>query len=239
MLKRYIEDVDVELPELRLDMVELNLTDDKNTRAYFRLLDIFKGEKNTSGKIRHHNEMKEIVDNYKELDTKEKEKIFSLAEARKHLGRLKAARVASVVGEELAADPHQKIVVLAHHRDVIEDFEYHTDRPWRVKYVTIHGDTSLKVRHNLIEQFQTDPKTNLLIGQTQVVGLGLNLQAASEIILLEPDWSPDVNRQAIKRIHRIGSTKPCRARIFCYGDIDKAVMEKLQIKILMQDKLGV
>ena len=67
----------------------------------------------------------------------------------------------------------------------------------------------------------------------------MNMQAAPEIVLVEPDWVPDVNAQFIKRIHRIGQDKPCRARLFTVpGTQDDAVMSGLAKKIAMQVEVG-
>jgi len=41
-------------------------------------------------------------------------------------------------------------------------------------------------------------------------GVGLNLIGANHMILLEPHWNPQLELQAMDRIHRFGQTKECR-----------------------------
>lgn len=42
---------------------------------------------------------------------------------------------------------------------------------------------------------------------TRAGGLGLNLQTADTCILFDSDWNPQVDLQAMARVHRIGQTK--------------------------------
>lgn len=41
-------------------------------------------------------------------------------------------------------------------------------------------------------------------------GTGLDLTAANHAFLLEPQWNPMLEEQALARVHRIGQTRPVR-----------------------------
>ena len=72
-------------------------------------------------------------------------------------------------------------------------------------------------------------------GGTAVDGL----QASSEIVLAEPDFGPDAMRQQIKRIHRIGSTRPCRARIFVVsGTLDEGILGNIAMRLRNEKETG-
>ncbi len=78
----------------------------------------------------------------------------------------------------------------------------------------------------------------MFVVQQQAGGVAITLTAASEIVLVEPDWSPEVNAQAIKRVHRISQRNPVRARIFKVEEsLDDGIMEGLARKIAMRKEI--
>ena len=55
--------------------------------------------------------------------------------------------------------------------------------------------------------FTEDPKPCVFLLSLRAGGLGLNLTAASYVILFDPWWNPAIEAQAIDRTHRIGQTR--------------------------------
>lgn len=156
----------------------------------------------------------------------------SSSRLRRYLGEWKAPYIAKQIREELDAGLYEKIVILPYHTSVLNVFR----EQLKDHGVTgIDGKTPPAWRQKAIDQFTRDPKYRVFVGQITAAGTGLNLQVANEIVLPEPDWNPAPNRQAIKRIHRIGSTLPCRARLYAVpGTIDDGIMNVLARKIGMQ-----
>jgi SNF2 family DNA or RNA helicase len=158
------------------------------------------------------------------------------ATQRRLLGDYKAPLIAALVAEELEAGAYQKIVLGAYHLDTMA---YLREALAKFRPVGFDGSTPLDKRQAAIDAFTNDPGHRIFLVQQTSGGVAINLQAASEIILVEPDWTPDVNAQFIKRIHRIGQDEPCRARLFTVsGTLDDAVMSGLAVKIRMQVELG-
>src|SRR5690606_8317857 len=159
----------------------------------------------------------------------------SLSRLRKLLGVAKAPFVASVLKDELESGAYGKLVVLAHHRDVLDLLE---DALSDLGVVRVDGSSTDRQREQAIDGFRADPSKRVFLGQQTAAGTGVNLQVANELVLLEPSWVPAENHQAIKRIHRIGSNRPCRARIFAIsGTLDEAVMRTIANKTRMIDAL--
>src|SRR5271154_6298188 len=62
-------------------------------------------------------------------------------------------------------------------------------------------------RSQYIVTFNSSPHYRVLIMETKVAAHGLNVTAASRVFFLNACWQKTVERQAIKRAHRIGQTK--------------------------------
>jgi SWI/SNF-related matrix-associated actin-dependent regulator 1 of chromatin subfamily A len=148
---------------------------------------------------------------------------LSVSAYRRHIGMLKVAKTAELVNSELELGLYSKIVIFGHHIGVLEGMK---ERLKQWQPVLINGSTMPKAREAAIQKFQFDPECRVFIGNMQAVGTGINLTAASNVLMLEPDWVPGNNSQAIARCHRIGQTEPVMVRfVELAGDsLDKRIM---------------
>jgi SNF2 family DNA or RNA helicase len=71
-------------------------------------------------------------------------------------------------------------------------------------------------------------------------GFGLNLTAASYVVLFDPWWNPAVENQAIDRTHRIGQTSKVMAyRLLMRDSIEQKIrLLQKQKGALAEDVLG-
>lgn len=93
----------------------------------------------------------------------------------------------------------EKLVVFATHRDVIDDLcDAFPDA------LSITGDTSTKVRQEVVEHFQNDESIKLVILGLKAASTGITLTAASNVAFLELGWTPADMQQAEDRVYRIG-----------------------------------
>lgn len=210
MMRRTVDSIGVQLPPLRVDV---QLTPRVDLEEY----------------------LGEDAPVLAALAAEERADEASLSRLRKLLGVAKAPFVASVLKDELESGAYGKLVVLAHHRDVLDLLE---DALSDLGVVRVDGSSTDRQREQAIDGFRADPSKRVFLGQQTAAGTGVNLQVANELVLLEPSWVPAENHQAIKRIHRIGSNQPCRARIFAIsGTLDEAVMRTIANKTRMIDAL--
>ena len=72
---------------------------------------------------------------------------------------------------------------------------------------TISGAVAPEERMQLVDAFGAVDGHAVLLLQIDAGGTGLNLQAASAVILVEPQLKPTVEDQAIARAHRMGQTE--------------------------------
>ena len=111
-----------------------------------------------------------------------------------------------------------------------------TERDWRVFYLA--GDT--ENRGELVKQFQETEGPAVFLISLKAGGFGLNLTAASYVVLFDPWWNPAVENQAIDRTHRIGQTNKVIAyRLLIKNSIEEKIRElQKQKKALAEDVLG-
>ena len=144
------------------------------------------------------------------------------------------AKVDYVVEHVLNAT--DKVVVFAHHRDVISALVTALREAER-KVVTITGDTPMNARQAAVDAFQNDPETTVFVGNIQAAGVGLTLTAASHVVFAELDWVPGNMSQAEDRCHRIGQTQSVLVQhLVLDGTLDATMAHTLVEKQEVIDK---
>jgi SNF2 family DNA or RNA helicase len=99
-----------------------------------------------------------------------------------------------------------------------------------------HGGLSRKQRDEMVERFQALDEPGAMVLSLKAGGTGLNLTAASHVILYDRWWNPAVEDQARDRVWRIGQTKTVVAhRLVCPGTVDERVEEIVQGKRRIAD----
>ena len=82
------------------------------------------------------------------------------------------------------------------------------------------------VRDRMIADFQTGEGPGALVLSLKAGGTGLNLTAASHVVLYDRWWNPAVEDQARDRAWRIGQTRTVIShRLVCPGTVDERVEE--------------
>ena len=93
------------------------------------------------------------------------------------------------------------------------------------------GDVPPARRQAILDAFSTCPTPALLLAEIRVGGVGLNIQAASVVILLEPQLTPSAEEQAIDRSYRMGQVRPVQVhRILAEDSVDASIRDLLTAK---------
>jgi SNF2 family DNA or RNA helicase len=82
-----------------------------------------------------------------------------------------------------------------------------------------------------VDSFQKHEGSAVFLISLKAGGSGLNLTAASYVVLFDPWWNPAVEAQAIDRTHRIGQ----KQTVFAYRLIIKGTIEE-KIRLLQKKK---
>nr|WP_274637545.1 DEAD/DEAH box helicase [Microbacterium bovistercoris] len=123
-----------------------------------------------------------------------------------------------------------KVVFFAKHIDVMDAAEAHFGASG-IPHVSIRGDQSTPARQEAIDAFNNDPAVGVAVCSLTAAGVGLNMQAASNVVLAELSWTAAEQTQAIDRVHRIGQDEPVTAwRIIAAHTIDTKIAELIDSK---------
>ena len=87
--------------------------------------------------------------------------------------------------------------------DIVEKYLFQPHMP-SLRYLRLDGKVPQEHRTDIVNRFNSDESIRVMILTTKIGGLGLNLSTAQLVILLESDWNPHADLQAIDRAHRIG-----------------------------------
>ncbi|KUJ09951.1 uncharacterized protein LY89DRAFT_675458 [Mollisia scopiformis] len=100
-----------------------------------------------------------------------------------------------------------------------------------ISYTRIDGQHSGERREEAIQKFQTDASIQVILVSITCGGAGLDLTAASVAYLLEPQWNPMMEEQALCRIHRLGQAKEVKTvRYRIRGSFEERVVQAQDLK---------
>jgi hypothetical protein len=153
------------------------------------------------------------------------ENVFTLV---RKIGQAKAVMAADYTAQ--LARNVGKVVFFAKHIDVLDQAEAHFASVG-IATSSIRGDQSSTARQAAIDAFTNDDSVQVIVCSLLAAGVGVNLQAASNVVLAELSWTSAEQTQAIDRVHRIGQELPVTAwRILAAQTIDTRIAELIDQK---------
>ena len=101
----------------------------------------------------------------------------------------------------------EKTIVFSQFTSLLDLLEFPINQEgW--KYRRYDGSMSPKARNEAVLDFTDKPDIKVMLVSLKAGNSGLNLTAASQVIIFDPFWNPYIEEQAIDRAHRIGQMKP-------------------------------
>jgi superfamily II DNA or RNA helicase len=153
------------------------------------------------------------------------ENVFTMV---RKIGQAKAGLAADYTAQ--LARSVGKVVFFAKHIDVMDQAE-RVFQSRGIGTVSIRGDQQAIARQQAIDAFNTDDSVSIAVCSLTAAGVGVNLQAASNVVLAELSWTAAEQTQAIDRVHRIGQDEPVTAwRIIAAHTIDAKIAELIDSK---------
>ena len=137
----------------------------------------------------------------------------------------KAVRILEICRE--AASDERKVVIYSYFRETIRKISALLGEECAV---VITGSTEVDKRQVILDDFAKGNR-HVLVCQIQSGGTGLNIQAASLVIICEPQIKPSLTRQAVARVHRMGQIRGVLVfHMLCQDSIDEAMVRLLEEK---------
>jgi len=120
----------------------------------------------------------------------------------------------------------ERMLIFTHFASWGEKLAKHLSRRTGVDIECYHGGLARGARDRMIARFQSGVGPGALVLSLKAGGTGLNLTAASHVVLYDRWWNPAVEDQARDRAWRIGQTRTVVAhRLVCPGTVDERVEE--------------
>ncbi|HMC70516.1 MAG TPA: C-terminal helicase domain-containing protein, partial [Mycobacteriales bacterium] len=136
----------------------------------------------------------------------------------------KLARLEEIVDAVFGAG--KRLLVFTHFAEWGQRLAEHLTARTGIPIDCYHGGLSRTARDRIIEEFQDGEGPGALVLSLKAGGTGLNLTAASHVVLYDRWWNPAVEDQARDRAWRLGQTRTVVShRLVCPGTVDERVEE--------------
>lgn len=169
----------------------------------------------------------------KTLAELKKESTKNKAAKQKYLRRLRRDYITSakidktleILHEVQANDASEKTIIFSQWTSLLDLLEIPiSDEKW--DYQRYDGSMDARQRADAVQYFEDRPSCKVMLVSLKAGNAGLNLTAASQVIILDPFWNPYIEEQAIDRAHRIGQQRPVQVhRIFVEGTVEDRIYE--------------
>ncbi|MGW6694914.1 DEAD/DEAH box helicase [Rhodococcus sp. NPDC054953] len=141
-------------------------------------------------------------------------------------GSAKLNRLLEIVEEAEAGGA--KVLVFSYFRGVLDTVR---DALPGAVFGPISGSTATAARQRIVDDFTAHTGSAVLLAQIEAGGVGLNIQAASVVILTEPQWKPSTEAQAVARAHRMGQIRTVQVhRLLAKDSVDELMRSVLAKK---------
>ncbi|KAK3671563.1 SWI/SNF and RSC complex subunit Ssr2 [Recurvomyces mirabilis] len=95
-----------------------------------------------------------------------------------------------------------------------------------IGFVRLDGTMTVKQRSAVLTQFKTLATTTVILVSIKAGGQGLNFTQANHVYMMEPQYNPGVEQQAIDRVHRLGQKREVFISHYLIKD---SIEQKIQV----------
>ncbi|KAG0707327.1 SNF2 family N-terminal domain-containing protein [Suillus ampliporus] len=108
-----------------------------------------------------------------------------------------------------------------------------------IKYLILTGSTAVDVRQTLVDEFTDDASIPVFLLSTKAGGMGINLTAASVVVMFDQDFNPHNDRQAQDRAYRIGQKRDVDVvKLISRGTIEEDMLRLGETKLALDEAVA-
>ncbi|KAF4620842.1 hypothetical protein D9613_000722 [Agrocybe pediades] len=108
-----------------------------------------------------------------------------------------------------------------------------------IKFLVLTGSTPVDVRQTLVDEFTEDDSIPVFLLSTKAGGMGINLTAASVVIMFDQDFNPHNDRQAQDRAYRIGQKRDVDVvKLISKGTIEEDMLRLGETKLALDEAVA-
>ena len=121
----------------------------------------------------------------------------------------------------------KKIILFCSLHDVVDQLKYYLPTA-----VSVTGRDSPDEKQRAVDDFQNNPKTDIIICSIKAAGVGLTLTASSNVAFVEFPWTYADCCQCEDRAHRIGQ----KDSVTCYYFLGRRTIDEKVYRIIQEKK---
>ncbi|KAH0050993.1 hypothetical protein KCU60_g24712, partial [Aureobasidium melanogenum] len=115
----------------------------------------------------------------------------------------KIERTMEILDGIITAPEGEKIIIFSQWTSLLDLLEVPvSEKGWG--YRRYDGSMNAKLRADAVDDFKNKPNVRMMLVSLKAGNAGLNLNCASQVVIMDPFWNPYIEEQAIDRAHRLG-----------------------------------
>lgn len=127
-----------------------------------------------------------------------------------YIGSAKIDKTMEILDEIMEDREGEKVLIFSQWTSLLDLLEIPIDGKG-YGYRRYDGSMSAQMRGDAVDDFRDDRKNvRIMLVSLKAGNAGLNLNMASQVIILDPFWNPYIEEQAIDRAHRFGQMRPVK-----------------------------
>ncbi|KAK7053332.1 DNA-dependent ATPase fun30 [Paramarasmius palmivorus] len=135
-------------------------------------------------------------------------------------------------------DEGRKVLIFSQFTQVLDILELIL-KERHIKYLVLTGSTPVDVRQSLVDEFTEDESISAFLLSTKAGGMGINLTAASVVIMFDQDFNPHNDRQAQDRAYRIGQKRDVDVvKLITRGTIEEDMLKLGEMKLALDEAVA-